>query len=781
MSLFSTPKNFRGIIKQKLTQAREKKLNQPKSISVTPEPSLTPTSQNSGQQSDFEKQMLLDLLEKTQKLAEEAQKNSYKEKKNYEARIQELLDEMNFLKTENYELKRNQTKAQYGKVEQQLLEQLKEFEKLSDQRENNYKLEIESLKNQLNQVQETTTPDLHRQLKEAQTEISQKDQAISELQLENQVENQRFNQKLKEQMEKKIETILKISCEREAELSEELQRLRTSNSKLSELSSQKQQEFTQTLSRLQSQLKELQNNYQELHNSLLWERENFQQEKQQLIQYNSLKPNNRTQESLRSEISKLMNQLTQKDQVIKELKLQKTNPSEKAPQVVSALNSIEQELSALGEYMRECDKEHTEEEEEYLEEIKSLNEEITYLREKLEAFEDEKLEEEISRLKAELQKVNSEKEHAEKMWDTYYDSLKKLQTEQEKASEHRVSILEQEKQSLIEVHSKQISFYEAEFQQLKKVIESLKHTNRQKTFKLDSLKQLKNNDEINELNSWKLRREALLEHNKQLENYIKLLKSKQMKKLNQQELQTLKDKLQNSNKAFEELSSEEAKKQTELNTLKLQKYETSEESVSEKMNKLYQQQETNFSLVKQKQQEVLNQFTSQIKQLQRCIQEITENQTTTFDQILKINQTDSKVIREKYQLILDLQQKEFELLENTVSYEFLDQLYSKLKEQETQINTFKQTSGIDKTVFQQKINNLKTCDTQSLLTKLQKTISSLNNYFSDKKKLLRDHKLVDSETTKLQKLHLSLTKKNTAFQETLNQISLILQEGPRAS
>ena len=741
---------------------------------MTPEPSLTPTSQNSGQQSDFEKQMLLDLLEKTQKLAEEAQKNSYKEKKNYEARIQELLDEMNFLKTENYELKRNQTKAQYGKVEQQLLEQLKEFEKLSDQRENNYKLEIESLKNQLNQVQETTTPDLHRQLKEAQTEISQKDQTISELQLENQVENQRFNQKLKEQMEKKIETILKISCEREAELSEELQRLRTSNSKLSELSSQKQQEFTQTLSRLQNQLKELQNNYQELHNSLLWERENFQQEKQQLIQYNSLKPNNRTQESLRSEISKLMNQLTQKDQVIKELKLQKTNLSEKAPQVVSALNSIEQELSALGEYMRECDKEHTEEEEEYLEEIKSLNEEITYLREKLEAFEDEKLEEEISRLKAELQKVNSEKEHAEKMWDTYYDSLKKLQTEQEKASEHRVSILEQEKQSLIEVHSKQISFYEAEFQQLKKVIESLKHTNRQKTFKLDSLKQLKNNDEINELNSWKLRREALLEHNKQLENYIKLLKSKQMKKLNQQELQTLKDKLQNSNKAFEELSSEEAKKQTELNTLKLQKYETSEESVSEKMNKLYQQQETNFSLVKQKQQEVLNQFTSQIKQLQRCIQEITENQTTTFDQILKINQTDSKVIREKYQLILDLQQKEFELLENTVSYEFLDQLYSKLKEQETQINTFKQTSGIDKTVFQQQINNLKTCDAQSLLIKLQKTISSLNNYFSAKKKLLRDHKLVDSEITKLQKLRLSLTKKNTAFQETLNQISLIL-------
>lgn len=772
MSLFSTPKNFRGIIKQKLTQARERKLNQPKSTPMTPEPLLTPTSQNSGQQPDFEKQMLLDLLEKTQKLAEEAQKNSYKQKKDYEARIQELLDELNLLKTENYELKRNQTKAQYGKAEQQLLEELKEFEKLSDQRETNYKLEIESLKNQLNQFQETTTPDLHKQLKEAQTEISQKDQRISELQLENQVENERFNQQLKEQMEKKIETILKISCEREAELSEELQRLRTSNSKLSELSSRKQQEFTQTLSKLQNQLKELENNYQQLHNSLLWERENFHQEKQQLIQYNSLKPNNRTQESLRSEISKLMSQLTQKDQVITELKLQKTNPQEKVPQVVSALNSIEQELSALGEYMRECDKEHTEEEEEYLEEIKSLNEEITYLREKLEAFEDEKLEEEISRLKAELQKVNSEKEHAEKMWDTYYYSLKKLQTEQEKTPEH--SILEQEKQNLIEVHSKQISFYEAEFEQLKKVIESLKHTNRQKTFKLDSLKQLKNNDEINELNAWKLRREALLEHNKQLENYIKLLKSKQMKKLNQQELQTLKDKLQNSNKAFEELSSEEAKKQTELNTLKLQKYETSEESVSEKMNKLYQQQETNFSLVKQKQQEVLNQFTSQIQQLQRCIKEITENQTTTFDQILKISQTDSKVIKEKHQLILDLQQKEFELLKNTVSYEFLDQLYSKIKEQETQINSFKQTPGIDKTVFQQQINNLKTCDTQSLLTKLQTTISNLNNYFSAKKKLLRDYKLVDSETTKLQKLHLSLTQKNTAFQETLNQISLIL-------
>lgn len=286
--------NLRELILKRLSAAQEQKLKSTQSVSMSPELEMNTVSTITPRMSlmpnvDEERQLLLTMLEKTQNITNQNLLNFAQERRSFESQLESLNLQNSSLKSELENYKK------FSKPEiahHQFIEELKNLEKISDQREKKYLEEIDNLKRALSDAKLFSTIDkrssfcysndgdrspsiLSKRLVECEAQIEnlrniivQKDKDLKKheeklawapkdefsITIRGNAELIASNDKL----ERNLKRLIHMSGEREAILTEENERLRNINIQMTEISQNRESELNLQIGLLHKNLTQLQ-------------------------------------------------------------------------------------------------------------------------------------------------------------------------------------------------------------------------------------------------------------------------------------------------------------------------------------------------------------------------------------------------------------------------------------------------------------------------------------------------------------------------------------------
>jgi hypothetical protein len=550
--LNSSNSNLRDLIVQKLSAAREQKLKQTRSTSTISNTSkLSPVPQTASSP-DEERNLLLTLLEKSQSSASQ----SLKERKFLEQKIVLLSEQVERLSSENKDLKQELEKYlkrnPNARSEVLLIDELRKIEALSLENEKKHKEEIKSFNERIKNLlanQENSSKNEIVQMEEKLSNlfevIKEKDKEIEKLKKlqvkppnNEKVLTSNLNElkKEKEKIERNLERTLQMSCEKEAELSEEVLKQKTLLSLLQQQKDQREKELKSEITSLTQELKTLKTALKKTEFLLSEEKASFESEKHELIlSYKMLQKDIKSSEAfstfytLRGDlqraqetIASLESTLKMKDASLSQIDSQKNAKTSTSSETLSQIQKNFQDF-----YIRQKSSEdlHMSELLSKNEEISSLLNEIADLRHKILIFEKKKYENELVLVRADLHKAVAERSHAKRLLVAYVRSVQQLEKmlnrqvdldDLENVFKEQVARLNEENKSLVEAKVKQGQFYEQEIKNLQEVIDGLHEKIQDYEMTVDSMRKIRVKENTEEIKSWIIKNKQLQELNKRI-------------------------------------------------------------------------------------------------------------------------------------------------------------------------------------------------------------------------------------------------------------------------
>jgi myosin heavy subunit len=544
--------NLKDMIMQKLSAAREQKLKQNKSFSNLSNSSKISPSIVVNSSWEEEKQLLLSMLEKSQTSATQ----SNYERRQLDAQIVLLNNETKKLLKENKELKteleRLWNKKPEDRTESILVEQLRKLENLADQREKQYKDEIAALKDQISiktdnkeGVLKNEIYMLEQKINAYEENIKDKDKELEKLKkslknikptnnnnLLNEIKSE------KEKLERNLDRTIKMSCEKESQLSDEIVKLKTLNSQLTDQKEQKEKELKDQQATLSQEILSLKKKLFEYGKKATEEKSILEKEKSSILTALEALKNDVKQSEVFSTIIALKNDLqranetiSQQNAMIEQLKeeamhsLDIVPTKEKTSDLKQIVFSLQKEFSDYSQKLKASEDLHIGELLQKNNEITSLQTEISELRHKLIVFEGKKYENELMLIRGDLHKAIAERTHAKKLIISYIRSVQQLEKMLNDRQDpggipemHRqqLSRLNEENNSLIESKKKQEEFYQNEIKYLESVIETQTGKIQELENKIDLNTKVKVKESTDEMKSWIVKNKQLQEINKRL-------------------------------------------------------------------------------------------------------------------------------------------------------------------------------------------------------------------------------------------------------------------------
>lgn len=558
--------NLRDLIVQKLSAAREQKLTQNRSTSNLSNTSkIPPVQQIYSNQPDEEKQLLLTMLEKSQNSATQATQNC----KVLEKQIKGLTEDLQKRMTENQALKSELEKLYKlnpkAKSEILILEEVKKLENLSNEKEKMYKEEIKNLNQRIKALVDNQENSKNNEKIQMEEKMSNLFEAIKEK--EKEIEKLRKmvkppvvsnNEKAlssalnelkaeKQKIERNLERTLLMSCEKEAEMSDEIIKLKTINSQFQEQRKIKENELKGQINVLSEEIIELNNALQGTNKRLNQEHSNFEAEKNELkLAYQLLQKDIKSSEAfstfytLKGDLQRAQETISSLESTIRHLKessasISETQHKEKIPDIKSTLSAIQKDFQDFYHKLKTTEDLHITELYQKNSEISGLLNEISDLRHKILIFENKKYENELVIVRSDLHKAVAERSHAKRLLVSYIRSvqhLEKIVNERidEEDLEHmyrsEVDRLNEENKSLTEAKMKQEQFFEKEIRNLEDVISGLHEKLQENESRLEGCLKLRVKENNEEMKSWIVRNKQLQELNKRIVEGFSLVDQK---------------------------------------------------------------------------------------------------------------------------------------------------------------------------------------------------------------------------------------------------------------
>ncbi|OMJ71651.1 hypothetical protein SteCoe_30070 [Stentor coeruleus] len=552
--------NLRELIMQKLSAAREQKLKQNKSTSNISNTSIIapmPVAMTTLTPWEEEKQLLLSMLEKSQNSASQ----SNLERKQLDLKISQLTEQNRVLTTENKnfkaELERIYSKNPTAKNESYLIEEFKKLESLSDEREKKYKDEIITLRDQLSQKYESKESLIKNELVMLEEKYSllsesskEKDKELEKLKKIIKSSKTPNNEKTlssalsevkseKEKLERNLDRTIKMSCEKESQLSDEILKLKTQISQLSEAKDLKEKDLTGQITGLNQEIALLKKRLHENAKKSNDERCGFEKEKaemktilENLQKEVKLSEAFSTFATMKSDLLRAEETILQHEATIEHLQheamhnLDMIPTKEKANKdLKTCILSLQKDFIDFATKIKSAEDLHISELVQKNAEISVLQGEIAELRHKIVVFESKKYENELMLIRSDLHKAVAERVHAKRLIISYIRSVKQLEKmindriDNESLPEmYKLEIgrLNDENMSIVEEKGKLEDFYDNEIKGLQSVIDDQNQRIQELESKIDGVNKLKNKENTDEMKSWIVKNKQLQEFNKRL-------------------------------------------------------------------------------------------------------------------------------------------------------------------------------------------------------------------------------------------------------------------------
>lgn len=554
----STNSNLRDLIMQKLAAAREQKLMQNHSTSHASPLSKTLPSAISAPWEE-EKQLLLSMLEKSQSSANQ----SNNDRKILDSQISQLSAQVKLLQKENkqkkLELERLWNKKPGDRTESYLIEELKKLEKISDEREKQYQEEILGLKEQVLKKNESKENEMRmeivkleeklvgcmNELKEKEKELERGKKTVKTGKTPQPIAQLLEMKAEKEKLERNLDRTIKMSCEKEAQLSDEIVKLKTINSQLIEQQQIKEKEFKEKISKNLQEKNETQSLINETvqkanNDKNYWEKEKkcLEQEKMDLQRtLENLRSELKQSEgfssfyTLKSDLQRAAETISQQAAVIDQLKensshfLDMVPTKERSGDLKSIIIQMQKDFSECSQKSKASEELHIGELVQKNQEISILQSEISELRHKIVVFESKRYENELMLVRSDLHKAVAERAHAKKLIISYVRSVQQLEKmvherqdidSSQKMNSLEISRLNEENKSLLDAKLKQEEFFENEVKQLQGIIDGQCIKIQELENKIDAWSKIRLKENTDEMKSWIVKNRQLQELNRRI-------------------------------------------------------------------------------------------------------------------------------------------------------------------------------------------------------------------------------------------------------------------------
>ncbi|CAG9313960.1 unnamed protein product [Blepharisma stoltei] len=371
-------------------------------------------------------------------------------------------------------------------------------------------------------------------------------------------------------LEKRLKLLTSTSDLKENKSESEVERLRSANTRILEISQKRESILESQLDSLRNDIQNLQTQFEARENifiSEVSERSHdlekchdiiMQQEK--IIEGGEVMSVNT---ALRSEVKTLHEQLQGKNEQIQSLReMYISSKQSERRSITRAISSaqallddvvkqqnafLKAELDYKAELLK-LEEQSSLTEKKYLTEIAGITAELQSTRNELENLKNKKLEQQVSDLQEKLMGSQEELDHAKKNIVNYLISIKTLeetidarkeqnadfdQNDQIKKLELEIARLNGENQSLVESRNKLEDFYSSEMKKAHLQLDKKSHELEQAYSRLDRLKNIKANKDVEALKAWETRQAAQQKLLQSMENQLKALNAQtiSMKKL----------------------------------------------------------------------------------------------------------------------------------------------------------------------------------------------------------------------------------------------------------
>lgn len=453
--------SFRQLIMQKLSAARELKLKQSRSSSNTPDPkSHSSQITHSNNSWELEKQLLINMFEKSQQFASQTQQSFIEERKILETQIECLNMDLQKLALKNKEMERVIDK--FKKVGGDRVEILKELQSLDQTKEICTKEEIEKLREELIETKNKLILSQNGlKLGDEKKKINEVEMLLNKVQNEN-AEKEFENQRLKDEIK---------SFKHASQKTNNFAFSAENNFGINENDSQ--------IGILSKVLVDTQNLLVDQESQFLKERENWKNEKLMISEQIARINNDLNESKHLAEIEVLKQKIKEKDDQIAEFK---NSPNKYS----SDLSDLKRTLTTISEEILNIIKSDN-----------SLELEIDDYKKTIADLEYNSLHTENSNLRTQLKIALDEKNYAKRLVISYIKSIQRLEKIiSEKATiliddqiatlQLEMSRLDEENQGLVSALYQKQTTYESEIKNLQKIIE----------IQVNEIKDLKNKLEI---------------------------------------------------------------------------------------------------------------------------------------------------------------------------------------------------------------------------------------------------------------------------------------------
>ena len=509
------------------------------------------------------------MLEKSQTSASQANQ----ERKVLSLQINALTDQVKKLQNENKdlrnELERLWNKRPEDRKESFLVEEFRKLENLSDERDKKFREEIASLKEQLYEKNEKKDIGLRNEMSSLQEKIGNLEEILKdkEKEIEN-LKKTKLNPKSskltkntqssttiilelkseKEKLERNLDRTIKMSCEKESQLSDEIIRLKTLTSSLSEQKDIKEKELKDRISLLLEEIENFKQKILEIEKKANNDKNLLQKEKNSIqASFESLEKNVKQSEAfstfytLKGDLQRANETICSQEAMIEQLKeaafhtLDFVPTKEKGSDVKQIVAQLQKDFYDYSQKQKSSEDLHNSELLSRNSEIINLQNEISELRHKILIFESKKYESELMIVRTDLHKAVAERSHAKKLIISYIRSVQVLEkmihdkqdTESVSAMfKLEINRLNEENKSLVESKQSLEEFYQSEIKGLEAVCENLNTRIQELETKIDCVNKNRVKENTDELKSWILKNKQLQELNKRLVDTLALVENR---------------------------------------------------------------------------------------------------------------------------------------------------------------------------------------------------------------------------------------------------------------
>ena len=503
------------------------------------------------------------MLEKSQSSAN----SSNIERKNLDSQITQLTAQIKILQQENKEkkteLERLWNKCPGDRAESFLIEELKKLEILSNDREKQFQQEIQKLNEKLlkkNDSKENEMKleiiELEEKLLECQEISKEKEREIERLKKtaktgKTSSTTSQMNAVLlelkaeKEKLERNLDRTMKMTCEKESQLSDEIVKLKTINSQLIEQRESKDKELKDRIEKHNSEIINLKKkigeaaqksseekiqtdkekgNYENKISDLQYSLDNLRKEAQQSEAFSTFY-------TLKSDLQRAFETISQREAEIERLKetslqcLDMIPTKEKNTDLKSYIQQIQKDFLDFSQKMKTSEELHIGELVQKNQEISALQAEISELRYKIVVFESKKYENELMLVRSDLHKAVAERAHAKKLIISYIRSVQQLEKvisdrqdldSVQQMFRNEVTRLNDENKSLVEAKKSREEFFENEIKQLQFTIDSQCVKIQELLNRIDATSKIRLKENTDEMKSWIVKNRQLQELNRRI-------------------------------------------------------------------------------------------------------------------------------------------------------------------------------------------------------------------------------------------------------------------------